>query len=58
MVALEIKDLDGITQILDQRICAITDVDDENHDALWYGINTKKLSIINGLLEAGATVTI
>ena len=57
MVALAIKDLDGITQILDQRICAITDVDDENHDALWYAINTKKLSIINGLLEAGATVT-
>lgn len=57
MVALAIKDLDGIIQILDQKICSITDVDDENHDALWFAINASKPSLINKALEAGATVT-
>ena len=63
MTALKHIDLEGIHWLLDQKICAIDDVDEENHDALWLAINnrfesdTRKLAVINRLLEAGAKVT-
>ncbi len=63
MTALKYTDLEGIHWLLDQKICAIDDVDEENHDALWLAINnrfdsnTRKLAVINKLLEAGAKVT-
>ena len=57
MIAFERNDVDGIIEVLANKICAITDVDDENHDALWFAINTKKMLLINKVLEAGAKVT-
>ena len=63
MHAFQIHDSDGINWLLDQEIYNIAEVDDNNHDALWYAIHTTKsernstrLGFIHKILAAGAIV--
>ncbi len=63
MDAFQTHDSDGISWLLDQEICNIAEVDDNNHDALWYAIHTTKsernstrLGFIHKILAAGAIV--
>ena len=57
MGALEIYDLEALKWLLDEKICAIDDVDSEGHDLLWHAIRLGDMLIIDDILSAGAQVT-
>ena len=57
MEALEMFDQAALKWLLAEKICTISDVDSEGHDALWHAIELGELSFVNEILSGDAQVT-
>ena len=56
MGAFEMRDLEIIRWLVEEKICDINDVDPEGNDVLWRAIGSDDMSLINEILAGGASV--